>query len=247
MDQLAHQIRSQAYLPASLVQPTGVVPMVIENTGRVERAFDIYSLLLRERIVFLGTPIDDQIANVIVAQLLYLDREDPDKDIHLYINSPGGVVSAGLAIYDTMQAIRPNIHTYCLGLAASMASVLLVAGTKGMRYALDNSEVMIHQPMGGISGQAVDMEIEARRILRIRQSINNILAKHSGQTLDKVRIDSDRNFWLTGIEAKEYGLVDEVLPARKGGTLDKAMQEDTTADGKTVTEPSRDGKDGAKS
>jgi len=247
MDQLAHQIRSQAYLPASLVQPTGVVPMVIENTGRVERAFDIYSLLLRERIVFLGTPIDDQIANVIVAQLLYLDREDPDKDIHLYINSPGGVVSAGLAIYDTMQAIRPNIHTYCLGLAASMASVLLVAGTKGMRYALDNSEVMIHQPMGGISGQAVDMEIEARRILRIRQSINNILAKHSGQTLDKVRIDSDRNFWLTGVEAKEYGLVDEVLPARKGGTLDKAMSEETNANGKTAAEPSRDGKDGAKS
>jgi ATP-dependent Clp protease protease subunit len=247
MDLNAQQIHSMAYVPAALVTPpSAVVPMVIENTGRVERAFDIYSLLLRERIVFLGTPIDDQIANVIVAQLLYLDREDPEKDIHLYINSPGGVVSAGLAIYDTMQAIRPNIHTYCLGLAASMASILLVAGTKGMRYALDNSEVMIHQPMGGISGQAVDMEIEARRILRIRESINKILAKHSGQSIERVRLDSDRNFWLTGREAKDYGLVDEVLPARKFGSLDKAMEEDRTADGKSAPE-SKDGKDGSKS
>jgi ATP-dependent Clp protease protease subunit len=247
MDLNAHQIRSMAYVPAALATPpSAVVPMVIENTGRVERAFDIYSLLLRERIVFLGTPIDDQVANLIVAQLLYLDREDPEKDIHIYINSPGGVVSAGLAIYDTMQAIRPNIHTYCLGLAASMASVLLVAGTKGMRYALDNSEVMIHQPMGGISGQAVDMEIEARRILRIREAINKILAKHSGQSIERVRLDSDRNFWLTGREAKDYGLVDEVLPARKAGTLDKAMEEDRTADGRHVAE-AKDGKDGSKS
>jgi ATP-dependent Clp protease protease subunit len=247
MDLNTSQIRSMAYVPAALATPpSAVVPMVIENTGRVERAFDIYSLLLRERIVFLGTPIDDQVANLIVAQLLYLDREDPEKDIHIYINSPGGVVSAGLAIYDTMQAIRPNIHTYCLGLAASMASVLLVAGTKGMRYALDNSEVMIHQPMGGISGQAVDMEIEARRILRIRESINKILAKHSGQSIDRVKLDSDRNFWLTGREAKDYGLVDEVLPARKAGALDKAMEEDRTADGKLVPE-SKDGKDGSKS
>src|SRR6478672_1466042 len=197
-----------------------LVPMVVEQTSRGERAFDIYSRLLAERIIFLGTPVDDQIANLVMAQLIHLESEDPDKDIHLYINSPGGVVSAGLAIYDTMQAIRPNIHTYCLGLAASMASVLLVAGTKGMRYALDNSEVMIHQPMGGISGQAVDMEIEARRILRIRESINNILARHSGQPLDRIRLDSDRNFWLTGREAKDYGLVDEVLPARKSGALD---------------------------
>jgi ATP-dependent Clp protease protease subunit len=247
MDLNSSQIRSMAYVPAALVTPpSAVVPMVIENTGRVERAFDIYSLLLRERIVFLGTPIDDQVANLIVAQLLYLDREDPEKDIHIYINSPGGVVSAGLAIYDTMQAIRPNIHTYCLGLAASMASVLLVAGTKGMRYALDNSEVMIHQPMGGISGQAVDMEIEARRILRIRESINRILAKHSGQSIDRVKLDSDRNFWLTGREAKDYGLVDEVLPARKSGALDKAMEEDRTADGGRSPE-SKDGKDGSKS
>jgi ATP-dependent Clp protease protease subunit len=195
---------------------SNVVPMVIENTGRVERAFDIYSLLLRERIVFLGTPIDDQIANLIVAQLLYLDREDPDKDIHMYINSPGGHIHAGLAIYDTMQAVRPNIHTYCLGMAASFGAVLLCAGTKGMRYALQNSEVMIHQPLGGISGQAVDMEIEARRILRLRELLNAILAKHTGQDIERIRIDSDRNFWLTGDQAKEYGLVDEVLPPRKG-------------------------------
>ena len=223
-----------------------VIPMVVEQDGRLERSFDIYSRLLRERIVFLGQEVDDTVANLVAAQLLFLDAEEPGKDIHLYINSPGGVVSAGLAIYDTMQAIRPNIHTYCLGLAASMASVLLVAGTRGMRYALDNSEVMIHQPMGGISGQAVDMEIEARRILRIRESINKILAKHSGQSIERVRLDSDRNFWLTGREAKDYGLVDEVLPARKSGSLDKAMEEDRTADGQSAPE-SKDGKDGSKS
>jgi ATP-dependent Clp protease protease subunit len=202
--------------------PSSVVPMVIENTGRVERAFDIYSLLLRERIVFLGTPIDDQIANLIVAQLLYLDREDPDKDIHMYINSPGGHIHAGLAIYDTMQAVRPNIHTYCLGMAASFGAVLLCAGSKGMRYALANAEVMIHQPLGGISGQAVDMEIEARRILRLRELLNSILAKHTGQDIERIRIDSDRNFWLTGEQAKEYGLVDEVLPPRKLGVIDES-------------------------
>ncbi|TAK21558.1 MAG: ATP-dependent Clp protease proteolytic subunit [Chloroflexota bacterium] len=195
--------------------PSSIVPMVIENTGRVERAFDIYSLLLRERIIFLGTPIDDQVANVIVAQLLYLDREDPEKDIHIYVNSPGGHIHAGLAIYDTMQAIRPKIHTYCLGMAASFGAVLLCAGTKGLRYALQNAEVMIHQPLGGISGQAVDMEIEARRILRLRELLNGILAHHTGQPIDRIRLDSDRNFWLTGEQAKEYGLVDEVLPARK--------------------------------
>jgi ATP-dependent Clp protease protease subunit len=228
-----HQILSQAFTPASIAPSiSNIVPMVIENTGRVERAFDIYSLLLRERIIFLGTPIDDQVANLIVAQLLYLDREDPDKDIHMYVNSPGGVVSAGLAIYDTMQAIRPNIHTYCLGLAASMASVILVAGTKGMRYALDNSEVMIHQPMGGISGQAVDMEIEARRILRIRELINQILSRHSGQPIERIRVDSDRNFWLSGNEAKDYGLVDEVLPARKKGSLEAAIEEGAKSNGK---------------
>ncbi|MBM4418097.1 MAG: ATP-dependent Clp protease proteolytic subunit [Chloroflexi bacterium] len=201
---------------ASTTPLSNIVPMVIENTGRVERAFDIYSLLLRERIVFLGTPIDDQVANVIVAQLLYLDREDPDKDIHMYVNSPGGHIHAGLAIYDTMQAIRPNIHTYCLGMAASFGAVLLCSGTKGMRYALPNAEVMIHQPLGGISGQAVDMEIEARRILRLRELLNAILAKHTGQPIERIRVDSDRNFWLTGEQAREYGLVDEVLPARRG-------------------------------
>ncbi len=201
---------------ASTTPLSNIVPMVIENTGRVERAFDIYSLLLRERIVFLGTPIDDQVANVIVAQLLYLDREDPDKDIHMYINSPGGHIHAGLAIYDTMQAIRPNIHTYCLGMAASFGAVLLCSGTRGMRYALPNAEVMIHQPLGGISGQAVDMEIEARRILRLRELLNAILAKHTGQPIERIRVDSDRNFWLTGDQAREYGLVDEVLPARRG-------------------------------
>jgi ATP-dependent Clp protease protease subunit len=232
------QITSQAFTPASIASPiSNIVPMVIENTGRVERAFDIYSLLLRERIIFLGTPIDDQVANLIVAQLLYLDREDPDKDIHLYVNSPGGVVSAGLAIYDTMQAIRPSIHTYCLGLAASMASIILCAGTKGMRYALDNSEVMIHQPMGGISGQAVDMEIEARRILRIRELINQILARHTGQPIERIRVDSDRNFWLAGVEAKEYGLVDEVLPARKKGSMEKAIE-----DGATAADTAKNGK-----
>jgi ATP-dependent Clp protease protease subunit len=201
----------------STMPTANVIPMVLENNGRpgTERAFDIYSLLLRERIVFLGTPIDDQIANVIVAQLLYLDREDPEKDIHLYVNSPGGSVSAGLAIYDTMQAIRPNIHTYCLGLAASMGAIILCAGTKGYRHALPRSEVMIHQPMGGIKGQAVDMEIEANRIIKIRADLNRILAKHSGQPYEKVVNDTDRNYWLDADAAVAYGLIDDVVPYRK--------------------------------
>jgi len=215
MDQLAHQIRSQAYLPASLVQPTGVVPMVIENTGRVERAFDIYSLLLRERIVFLGTPIDDQIANVIVAQLLYLDREDPDKDIHLYINSPGGVVTGGMAIYDTMNFLQCDIVTYCVGMAASMGTVLLAAGTKGKRFALPNSRVMIHQPSGGAGGQTADIAIAAREILRWRKTLNEALARHTGKTADQIGRDSDRDYYLSAPEAKDYGIVDHVVASTR--------------------------------
>ena len=191
--------------------PMNMVPMVIENTGRVERAFDIYSLLLRERIVFLGTPIDDQIANLIVAQLLYLDREDPEKDIHLYINSPGGVIYAGLAIYDTMHLIRPAVSTICVGTCASMATVLLSAGAKGKRYALPNSTIHMHQPLGGVRGQASDMEIQAREILRLRALINHIFVARTGQEEERIVRDTDRDFFMNAEQAVAYGLVDEVL------------------------------------
>ncbi len=195
----------------SPLSPQNIVPMVIENTGRVERAFDIYSLLLRERIVFLGTPIDDQVANVIVAQLLYLDREDPEKDINMYINSPGGIIYAGLAIYDTMNLIRPAVSTICVGTCASMATILLAAGAKGKRYALPNSTIHVHQPLGGVRGQASDMEIQAREILRLRALINQILVDRTGQDQERIVRDTDRDFFMNAEQAVAYGLVDEVL------------------------------------
>jgi ATP-dependent Clp protease protease subunit len=194
-----------------ILPPRAIVPMVIENTGRVERAFDIYSLLLRERIVFLGTPIESQVANLIVAQLLYLDREDPDKDINLYINSPGGEIYAGLAIYDTIQLIRPQVSTICVGMAASFGTILLAAGAKGKRYALPNATVHMHQPLGGVRGQASDMEIQAKEILRLRSLINNILVDRTGQDEERIVRDTDRDFFMTAEQAVAYGLVDEVL------------------------------------
>ncbi|MCL0093962.1 ATP-dependent Clp protease proteolytic subunit [Dehalococcoidia bacterium] len=193
--------------------------MVIESGSRGERAFDIFSLLLKERIIFLGTPINDQIANLIVAQLLYLEREDPDKDISLYIHCPGGIISAGLAIYDTMQLVRCDVSTICVGLAASMGTLLLCAGTKGKRYALPNATIHMHQPVGGAQGQASDIEIHAREILRLQDKIRNILAKHTGQPYEKIAQDSDRDFYLSAEQSLEYGLVDEILakpPAGEG-------------------------------
>ncbi|MCX7831693.1 MAG: ATP-dependent Clp endopeptidase proteolytic subunit ClpP [Actinobacteria bacterium] len=191
-----------------------VIPMVIEQTGRGERAYDIYSRLLAERIIFLGTEIDDQIANLIIAQLLYLEAEDPEKDIALYINSPGGSVTATLAIYDTMQYIKPDVQTICIGQAASGAAVLLAAGAKGKRYALPNSRILIHQPHGGAAGQAVDIEIQAKEILRLRNLIDEILSKHTGQPLEKINKDTDRDFIMTAQEALEYGIIDEVVERR---------------------------------
>ena len=187
-----------------------LVPIVVEQTGRGERAYDIYSRLLKDRIVFLGSPVDDVIANLIIAQLLFLEAEDSEKDIFLYINSPGGSVTAGLAIYDTMQFIKPAVATTCVGLAASMGAVLLAAGTKGKRAALPNARVMIHQPWGGAQGQASDIEIQAKEILKTKEALNKILAKHTGQPLERIEKDSDRNFWMSPPEAKEYGLIDEV-------------------------------------
>ncbi len=191
-----------------------LVPMVIEQTHRGERAYDIYSRLLKERIVFIGSPVTDDLANLIIAQLLFLESEDPDKDIHLYINSPGGIVTSGLAIYDTMQYIRPDVSTLCMGQASSMGAVLLAAGAKGKRFTLPHARVMIHQPMGGFQGQAADIAIHAKEIMRVREDINKILAKHTGQDLAKIQNDSDRDFFMTGIESKEYGLVDEVVTYR---------------------------------
>ena len=192
-------------------QPMNVIPMVIESGARGDRAFDIYSLLLRERIVMLGMPINNETANVIVAQLLYLEREDPDKDISLYIHCPGGIISAGLAIYDTMQLIRPDVSTICVGLAASMGTVLLCAGAKGKRYALPNATIHLHQAVGGAQGQATDIEIAAREIMRLQELIRSILVKHTGQSIEKITHDTDRDFYLNPEQAVEYGLVDEVL------------------------------------
>jgi ATP-dependent Clp protease protease subunit len=202
-----------------ILPPQAIVPMVIESTGRVERAFDIYSLLLRERIIFLGTPIDDQVANLIVAQLLYLDREDPEKDINIYINSPGGVIYAGLAILDTLQLIRPQISTICVGMAASFGTILLAAGTKGKRFALPNATIHLHQPLAsrGVQGQASDMEIQAREILRLRARLNDILVEQTGQDREKIVHDTDRDLFMTAQQAVEYGLIDEVL------TSDRAL------------------------
>jgi ATP-dependent Clp protease protease subunit len=192
-------------------QPTNVIPMVIESGTRGERAFDIYSLLLRERIVMLGMPINDQVANVIIAQLLYLEREDPDKDISLYIHCPGGIISSGLAIYDTMQLIKPDVSTICVGLAASMGTLLLCSGAKGKRYALPNSTIHMHQAVGGAQGQASDIVIAAREIARQQDLIKDIIVKHTGQPLDKVTHDTDRDFYLNPQQAVEYGIVDEIL------------------------------------
>jgi ATP-dependent Clp protease protease subunit len=205
-------------------QAKNVIPMVIESGARGERAFDIYSLLLKERIVMLGMPINDQVANVIIAQLLYLEREDPDKDISLYINCPGGIISAGLAIYDTIQLIRPDVSTICVGMAASMGTVLLCAGTEGKRYALPNATIHLHQAVGGAQGQAADIEIAAREIMRLQALLRNILVKHTGQPEDKIVHDTDRDFYLTPEQAVEYGLVDEVLgkPAKEIAKTDKA-------------------------
>ena len=187
------------------------VPMVVEQSGRGERAYDIYSRLLKDRIIFLGGPIDDNVANVVIAQLLFLESEDPDKDIHLYINSPGGVVTAGLAIYDTMQYIKPDVSTICIGQTASMGSVLLAAGAKGKRYALPYSRIMIHQPLGGAQGQSTDIQIQAREILRIRETLNEILSRHTGQSVKKITEDTERDNFMSALEAKKYGLIDEVI------------------------------------
>ena len=200
------------FLPdASLTVPQNIIPMVIETSPRGERAFDIYSLLLRERIIFLGTPISDPMANVIIAQLLYLEREEPDKGISVYINSPGGVISSGLAIYDTMQLVNCEISTICLGMAASMATVLLSGGDKGKRYCLPNSTIHMHQAMGGAQGQATDIEIAAREILRLQDTLRTILSDNTGQDYDRIARDSDRDFYMTANQAVEYGLVDEIL------------------------------------
>jgi ATP-dependent Clp protease, protease subunit len=192
-----------------------VIPYVIEQTGRGERSYDIYSRLLKERIIFLGSEIDDVTADIVMAQLIFLEYEDPDKDITIYINSPGGVVSAGLAIYDTMQYIKPDVSTICIGQAASMGAVLLAAGTKGKRFALPHSRVMLHQPLGGAGGQAADIAIHAKEIIRVKQTLTEIIQKHSGQKLDVIARDTDRNFYMSGEEAKAYGIIDDILTARK--------------------------------
>jgi ATP-dependent Clp protease protease subunit len=197
------------------------IPIVVEQTGRGERAYDIYSRLLKDRIVFLGNVITDDVANLITAQLLFLESEDPERDIFFYINSPGGSVTAGLAIYDTMQYVRPQISTVCVGQAASMGAVLLAAGTKAKRFALPHSRIMIHQPLGGFQGQAADIDIQAREILRMREELNNILMKHTGQSLKKIEKDTDRDMFMNGKQAQEYGLVDEVIASRPEGSLKK--------------------------
>jgi len=191
-----------------------LIPIVIERDGRGERAYDIYSRLLKERIIFVGTAIDDDVANLVIAQMLFLESEDPDKDIHLYINSPGGIVTSGLAIYDTMQYIRSKVSTLCMGQAASIAALLLSAGEKGKRHALPHSRILIHQPMGGFQGQASDVDIQAREILRLREELNQILVRHTHQTLERIQADTDRDFYMTGYQAKEYGIVDEVVVQR---------------------------------
>jgi ATP-dependent Clp protease protease subunit len=213
--------------------------MVIETTNRGERAFDIYSRLLRDRIIFIGTPIDDQVANVVMAQLLFLSSEDPDKDINIYINSPGGVVTDGLAIYDTMRYIRPRVSTVCMGLAASMATVLLAGGSKGMRFALPNTRILIHQPSGGIQGQATDIQIHAKEILRMRQTLNEMLATHTGQPLEKIERDTERDFFMSAPEAKEYGIIDDIIvtTSRPGRSAAKDGRLELVAAGGDKSEP----------
>ena len=196
------------------IQNLGMVPMVIEQSGRGERAYDIYSRLLRERVIFLVGPVNDQTANLVVAQLLFLESENPDKDISLYINSPGGSVSAGMSVFDTMNFIKPNVSTLCMGMAASMGAFLLAAGEKGKRFALPNSKIMIHQPLGGAQGQATDIEIHARDILKTREQLNKILADRSGQPLDKIQLDTERDYYMSAEEAATYGLIDKVIDKR---------------------------------
>lgn len=192
-----------------------LIPMVIEQSGRGERAYDIYSRLLKDRILFIGTPIDDTVSNLIIAQLLFLQMEDPEKDINVYINSPGGNVTSGLAIYDTMQFLKPDVCTYCVGQASSMGALLLTAGAKGKRFALPNARIMIHQPWGGVQGAAADISIQAKEILRLREKLNGILAQHTGQPLDRIEKDTDRDYFMSGDEAKAYGLIDEVIVTQK--------------------------------
>jgi ATP-dependent Clp protease protease subunit len=192
-----------------------MVPIVIEQSGRGERAYDIFSRLLKDRIIFIGSVIDDTIANLVIAQLLFLEVEDPEKDINLYVNSAGGLVSAGLAIYDTIQYIKPDVATYCMGMAASMAALLLASGSPGKRYALPHSRVLIHQPMGGVTGQAADIEIHAKEIVKLREQMNEILAHHTRQPIDKISRDTDRNYWMSADEARDYGIVDEVIATKE--------------------------------
>jgi ATP-dependent Clp protease protease subunit len=201
-------------MSATETQNLGMVPIVIEQSGRGERAYDIYSRLLRERVIFLVGPVNDQSANLVVAQLLFLESENPDKDISLYINSPGGSVSAGLSVFDTMQFIKPDVSTLCMGMAASMGAFLLAAGAKGKRFALPNSKIMIHQPLGGAQGQATDIEIHAREILKTREQLNNILAERTGQPLTKIQSDTERDYFMSGDEAAAYGLIDKVIAQR---------------------------------
>jgi ATP-dependent Clp protease, protease subunit len=191
-----------------------LIPIVVEQSSRGERAYDIYSRLLRDRIIFLGSAINDDVANLIIAQLLFLESEDPDKDIHFYINSPGGLVTAGMAIYDTMQYIKPPVSTLCMGQGASMGALLLTAGAKGKRFALPHARILIHQPLGGFQGQATDVEIQAREILRLREELNGIMSRHTGQPIDRINLDTERDFYMSGLQAKEYGLVDEVISTR---------------------------------
>ena len=192
----------------------GLIPMVIESTGRGERAYDIYSRMLKERVIFLVGPVEDHMANLVVAQLLFLESENPDKDIHLYINSPGGAVNAGLAIYDTMQFIKPDVSTVCIGQAASMGAVILAGGAKGKSFALPHARMMVHQPLGGFQGQATDIEIHAKEILRVRERLNTLLSRHTGRALDQIRDDTDRDFFMDGEEAKTFGLIDKVIEKR---------------------------------
>jgi len=206
-----------------------LVPIVVEQTNRGERAYDIYSRLLKDRIIFLGAPIDDVFANLVIAQLLFLEAEDPEKDINLYVNSPGGSVTAGLGIYDTMQYVKPPINTICLGQAASMGALLLTAGTKGKRFALPNARVMIHQPLGGFQGQATEIDIHAREILKIRERLNEIMAKHTGQHIEKIAQDNERDYFMSGEEAKRYGLIDEVI-TRAPKSLKVASDKDGAKD-----------------
>lgn len=199
----------------NIVRAQTLVPIVVEQTGRGERAYDIYSRLMKDRIVFVGTVLDDIVSNLVIAQMLYLQMDDPDKDINIYVNSPGGIVTAGLAIYDTMQFVKPDVCTYCVGQATSMGALLLAAGTKGKRYALPHARIMIHQPWGGVQGAAADISIQAKEILRLRDKINEILAKHTGQPLERIQKDTDRDYFMSAEEAKEYGVIDEVIIGKK--------------------------------